>query len=30
MELFVQQKTKPMSLKKEDVYKTAEKIYHPG
>jgi acyl-homoserine-lactone acylase len=30
MELFVQQKTKPMSLKKEEVYKTAEKIYHPG
>jgi len=30
MELFVAQKTKPMSLKKEDVYKNAEKIYHPG
>jgi acyl-homoserine-lactone acylase len=29
MELFVQQKTKPMTLNKEKVYKEAERIYHP-
>ena len=29
MELFVQQKTKPMTLNKETVYKEAKKIYHP-
>lgn len=29
MELFAQQKTKKISLKKEDAYKTAIKIYHP-
>lgn len=30
MELFVHEKTKQMSLKKEDVWKSAERIYHPG
>jgi acyl-homoserine-lactone acylase len=29
VELFIQQKTKKMTLNKEEVYKTAEKIYHP-
>lgn len=29
MELSTQQKTKPMTLKKEDVYKNAERVYHP-
>lgn len=29
MELWVNQKTKSMSLKKEDAYKNAERIYHP-
>lgn len=29
MQLFSQHKMKKMSLKKEDVYKTAERIYHP-
>lgn len=29
MELFVQQKTKPMSLDKATVYKTAASVYHP-
>ena len=29
MELFVQQRTKKMTLNKDEVYKTAEKIYHP-
>jgi acyl-homoserine-lactone acylase len=29
MELFVQQKTKPMTLKKDKVYKEAVRIYHP-
>ena len=29
MELFTNQKTKKMSLKKEDVYRNAERIYHP-
>ena len=29
MELSSHQKTKPMTLKKEDVYKNAERIYHP-
>ena len=30
MELFVNEQTKTMSLKKEDVMKSAERIYHPG
>ncbi len=30
MELFVQQRTKPMTLSKEKVYKEASRIYHPG
>jgi acyl-homoserine-lactone acylase len=30
MELSTRQQTKPMSLKKEDVYKNAEKVYHPN
>jgi acyl-homoserine-lactone acylase len=30
MELFVQEKTKRMSLEKEEVLKSAERIYHPG
>jgi acyl-homoserine-lactone acylase len=29
MNLFVQQKTKPMTLSKEKIYKDAERIYHP-
>jgi acyl-homoserine-lactone acylase len=29
MEMSTHQKTKPMSLKKEDVYKNAERVYHP-
>ncbi|MEO5942673.1 MAG: penicillin acylase family protein [Ferruginibacter sp.] len=29
MEMFVQQKLKPMSLNKAFIYKTAERIYHP-
>ncbi len=29
MELFVNQKTKPMTLDKEFIWKNAEKIYHP-
>jgi hypothetical protein len=29
MELFQNQKTKKMSLNKLQVYKVAEKIYHP-
>ena len=29
MELFVKHELKKMSLKKEEVYKSAEKIYHP-
>ncbi len=29
MELFVQQKTKPMTLRKDKVYKEAVRIYHP-
>jgi acyl-homoserine-lactone acylase len=29
MEMFINQQTKKMSLKKEDVYKTAKQIYHP-
>lgn len=29
MELFIQQKTKPMTLDKARVYKEAERIYHP-
>jgi acyl-homoserine-lactone acylase len=29
MELFAQQKTKPMTLNKEQVYKEAKRIYHP-
>ena len=29
MELFVQQKTKPMTLNKETVYREAKSVYHP-
>lgn len=29
VELFIQQKTKKMTLNKEEVYKNAESIYHP-
>ncbi|CAN5612539.1 acylase [soil metagenome] len=29
MELFAQQKTKPMTLNKEQVYKDAKSVYHP-
>ncbi len=29
MELFIQQKTKPMTLNKQQIYETAERIYHP-
>ncbi|CAN5257275.1 acylase [soil metagenome] len=29
MELFTQQKTKPMTLNKEQVYREAERVYHP-
>jgi acyl-homoserine-lactone acylase len=29
MEMFINQQTKKMSLKKEEVYRTAERIYHP-
>jgi acyl-homoserine-lactone acylase len=29
MELWSQQKTKPMTLDKDEVYKSAEKVYHP-
>jgi acyl-homoserine-lactone acylase len=29
MALFQQQKTKKMTLNKEEVYRTAETIYHP-
>ncbi|MGB1318224.1 MAG: penicillin acylase family protein, partial [Flavobacteriales bacterium] len=29
MELWTQQKTKPMTLNREEVYKEAEKIYNP-
>lgn len=29
MEMSTHQKTKPMSLKKEDIYKNAERVYHP-
>jgi acyl-homoserine-lactone acylase len=30
MIMFQQQKTKPMSLDKQQVIRNAEKIYHPG
>lgn len=30
MELFVNQKTKPMTLDKAEVLKTAKRVYHPG
>jgi acyl-homoserine-lactone acylase len=30
MEMYTHQQTKPMTLKKEDVYKNAERIYHPN
>lgn len=30
MELFVQMKTKPMTLDKAEVLKTAKRVYHPG
>ena len=29
MELFVNQRLKPMSLSREDVQKNAERVYHP-
>ena len=29
MEMYTRQQTKPMTLKKEEVYKNAERIYHP-
>jgi acyl-homoserine-lactone acylase len=29
MEMFIQQKTKPMTLNKEKIYKEAKRIYHP-
>jgi Penicillin amidase len=30
MEMFLEHKTKPMSLNKKTVYQKAERIYHPG
>jgi hypothetical protein len=30
MEMFTKQQTKPMTLNKAEVYKNAEKIYHPN
>jgi acyl-homoserine-lactone acylase len=30
VEMYIQQKTKRMTLKKEEVYKMAERVYHPG
>jgi len=30
VELYLQQKTKRMTLNKEEVYKMAERVYHPG
>ncbi len=30
MELWSEQKTKPMTLKKDEIYKNAERVYHPG
>ncbi len=30
VEMYLQQKTKPMTLDKKEVYKNAERIYHPG
>ncbi len=30
MEMYTKQQTKPMTLKKEDVYQSAERIYHPN
>jgi acyl-homoserine-lactone acylase len=30
VEMYLQQKTKRMTLKKEEVYKMAERVYHPG
>ena len=30
MQMFVDQKLKPMTLDKEIIYREAEKIYHPG
>jgi acyl-homoserine-lactone acylase len=29
MEMFIQQKTKPMTLNKEKIYKEAKRVYHP-
>lgn len=29
MEMYTHQQTKPMTLKKEEVYKTAARVYHP-
>lgn len=30
VELYLQQKTKPMTLDKQEVYRKAKRIYHPG
>ncbi|QNA43422.1 penicillin acylase family protein [Lacibacter sediminis] len=30
VEMYINQQTKHMTLKKEDVYKMAERVYHPG
>ncbi|MCY7293694.1 MAG: penicillin acylase family protein, partial [Ferruginibacter sp.] len=30
IEMYLQQKTKPMTLDKKEIYKSAERIYHPG
>ncbi|MBY0478663.1 MAG: penicillin acylase family protein [Chitinophagaceae bacterium] len=30
VEMYLQQKTKKMTLNKEEVYKNAERVYHPG
>ena len=30
MEMYTKQQTKPMTLNKAEVYKNAEKIYHPN
>jgi hypothetical protein len=30
MQMYVEQKLKPMTLDKTSIYKNAESIYHPG
>ena len=30
MEMYTHQQTKPMTFNKEEIYKNAERIYHPG